>query len=306
MLNISLLLSSLLLATLGLPGNSMILYVAITNLKKVATAELFILHLSIGNMMQLIARILTIIIPDHGGVCYPLTIPCKTALFVFCVGRRVSMLFTLFLGMFRLMKLIRRGNRILGNIILENTHMNLPLILIWMFLLSICVPYILIPDNRPSHHNVTNSCTCSFFDALTDNDASFKVFDIIFGTGSLVLAVISMWFLSISILWILRKHQLTIDVNLNKSRRSQHEIKAIKGITTLMACYIICNVVHTLFRNFSGCLSFDVQRIAGDIYAAVSPFILGLGYPRFRKYLLCMRLGRICQKPKEQETVTIA
>ncbi|XP_018097822.1 uncharacterized protein LOC108705452 [Xenopus laevis] len=296
------------LAAVGLPGNLIMIYITAKDIEKITTAGLLIMHFSFANMMHLVARILTLVIPKQGGICYPVTGPCKVALFTLFCGRRVSMLLTLLLGVFRLMRLINRTRKII-NITPRNKCTHVLLLLLWIAVVCLWLPYILlIPAHRTSHPNSTETCTCSILISFTDeNDYVIKLFNMLNGTLIQALVVTLMFYVSIRIVLILRQHQRTVSADgaLSRYRSNQRELNAIKGITALLVCFGICFIINTVLRNIITSASFFCQRLFGDFYPVASPYILGFGYQSFRNMFTCVSCNP-CKKSNRQHSITVS
>lgn len=262
-------------------------------------AEIMMMQICGTNMLQLISRILTIVIPDQQGICYPMTFPCKISIVLICSARKGSMLFAIFLGLFRLMKI---KNKLY--FVLTNTHLYLALAATWLILIASCFPYIVfIPSNRTYYQNLTGTCACSFFYSLTDMDLGVKIFDWVCGVGSLYFVIVLMCFVSIKMVLILLKHQKTVFVGgtLNRSRTRQRDIFAIKAVIALLVCYVTCSFVSQSLRHYLAFHDFDLRRIIADIYNLASPVILG--YPYFRK-LPCKSWH--CHRQSQERVRTIS
>ncbi|XP_069834756.1 taste receptor type 2 member 40-like [Dendropsophus ebraccatus] len=265
----------------------------------ISAAERIIMQISAINMLQLISRILSIVIADQQEICYPMTPPCKVTVFLLCVARKGSMFFTIFLGMFRLLKIKNKPH-----FILTNTYLNLALGIIWLILTSTCFPYVvLIPANRSHYQNLTATCSCSFLHSLTDRDLGVKIFDWVFGVGSLYLVIIMMCFVSFKMVLILIKHQKTVFVNgtLHRTGTRHQEITAIKALIALLVSYITCSIFSLSYRLGSEFVVLDLHKISADVYNVLSPAILG--YPYFRK-LHCM--SGLCHKQKQEQVLAIS
>lgn len=268
-----------------------------------ASAKLLIVHLSIANMLQFLSRISTYIIPDLFGFCYPMTIPCKFPVMFLCISRRVSMLFTFFLGLFRLLKIKNQHY-----FIPKTNVLHLALAANWVCITCVCLPYIiLIPGNRQSTKNITEECDCSFIDSLTDQDLVAKILDLVLGTVFLYLTVALMCFVSIWMVLLLLKHKKTVFVEgaLNRTQTSRRDITAIKATLALLLCYVTCASLNSSLRIINNVAASTWQKIIAGIYSVISPVILGLGYPYFRK-AICKKPYVCCHKSNAQQIMSIS
>lgn len=289
------------MAALGVPINLINVYVAMTSLEKIATAEILIIHLSFANMLQLISQILTIVIPDQHGICYPMVSLCKLSLWLLCTSRRVSMLFTFYLGLFCLLKIKKKHRFTLSNACL---HLALPGN--WILFNFLCLPQsILIPDDRPSHPNVTEGCICSLDYSLTDNDTFVRLYNLALTSGSLYIFTALTCYICIHMVLFLLKHKQTVFTHGTFSMRTrQEDIIAIKAVLALLVCYVMCSIAICAISFFSESDAFHIEKIFANIHNVIFPFILGLGYPSFRKaiFLKC----RLIQKSNTEQAVTIS
>ncbi|KAG8584924.1 hypothetical protein GDO81_004827 [Engystomops pustulosus] len=298
------------LAAVGLPVNFLLVYIFCFSTVKVAASDIFFIHLSIANLLQLITRIPTLIVPYQDNFCYPMSIPCKFFLFILFCSRKASMWITLLLDVFHLVKLTNK-ERFLSLIHLKKSCVQLCLALNWFIWVAAGVPYpLLIPSDRPRQNTVhmNATCFCSLFDVLTEKDFFLKTYDMVFGTVLQGLAIILMCLVDVKVLWILRKHQLVIvSHDMSQGQRSHHrEVTAIKVITSLVVFFVICHLIDALLRNYSNEFVDHIRRLIEHLYPVVSPFILGFGDKRFRKRIKCIMFCRPCKTTNVSEVMTVS
>lgn len=298
------------LAAVGLPGNLLLIYIIAIASEKIAAYEIFFIHISVANMLQLITRVSSVILPGQDHVCYPMSVPCKLSLFILFCSRKATIWITVMLEVFHLVKLTNQ-NGFLSFILLKKPCVQLCLALNWLIWIAAGVPYpLLVPSDRPRQISVhmNTTCLCSMFDVLTEKDFFLKTYDMVFGTVLQCLAIILMCLVDIKVLWILQKHQQAIFSHAtSRGQRSyQREVKTIKVITCLVVFFVICHLIDALLRNYSHEITDHFRRLIEHLYPTVSPFILGFGDQRFRKRIRCIMFNRPCQTTSVKEIITVS
>ncbi|XP_069488819.1 olfactory receptor class A-like protein 1 [Ambystoma mexicanum] len=281
----------------GIPGNILILGSFLHTLvctRKITTAEIILSKLAFSNLLVVLTWGLPLTVQASGIHHVFDDLTCQVCLFLYCVGRAMSVSITSLLGCFQCIMIDPFPHRWLA--LKQNIHQHLYRIMIGLW----CFNF-LISSTRLMYSQVQVNATNTKY--VMNYDFCVVVFPNYFlylGNG-IIYVVRDLFFLSLMTLsssYLLRIFYLHGKRSLNTTHKKQAEMQAAKAVVTLVMMYIVSfgmdNVfwIYTLIAYPNSKRFTDARIFFDSCYSAISPIVIIFTNTKIQLGLKCITRKR--------------
>ncbi|KAM5180731.1 olfactory receptor class A-like protein 1 [Mantella aurantiaca] len=281
---------------IGIPGNLIILYAFLHtfhNNGRVTTGEIILGKLALSNLLVILTWGLPITLQSTGTYMVFGDLSCQISLYLYCVGRAMSVSITSLLGCFQCIS-ITPSHRRWMNIKKKLLDSLFPIMLfLWTF--NLIISSTRLAYSTASITNITSRYIMSY-------NFCFVIFPnyLIYLGNGVIYVVRDLFFLSLMmlssgyLLYIFYEHGKK--VKCIPTLNTKHaEIRAAKAVFTLVMMYIVSFGLDNLFwiltlSTFPLSPRFTDARIFFDsCYSAISPIVIILTNRKIQMGLKCSR-----------------
>ncbi|MGH0181670.1 UNVERIFIED_CONTAM: hypothetical protein FKN15_007515 [Acipenser sinensis] len=246
---------------------------------------MLVVHISLGNKVHLLFRVLSLAAPMIYSLCYPMSLACKAVTLAMHTGRKVSVWCIVILSWYRWCKLKKTHSSSLVLCKLERlSKLYLLLGFHWLAWALIFMPFlILIPETLDI--NSTQACDCSVADAMERESGFIVTYSTLYLTVLQYTAAACMTLFNVKTVHILLKRRASAETPGTVCRLGR-EKDAAMVLVALVSLYNTCIILHTILTfNLRGTSAAGAGRVAFDIYASFIPYVITLGQQTFRGWL---------------------
>ncbi|KAG8546411.1 hypothetical protein GDO81_018975 [Engystomops pustulosus] len=266
---------------IGIPGNVIILFAFLHTFHtqgKVSTGEIILTKLALSNLLVILTWGLPITLQSTGTYIVFGDLSCQISLYLYCVGRAMSVSITSLLGCFQCISITPSHRRWLKVKKMLLDHLLTLMLFLWTF--NLIISSTRLAYSTASIKNITSRYIMSY-------NFCFVIFPnyLLYIGNGIIYVVRDLFFLSLMMLssgYLLYvfyqhgKHAKSFPTSNNKHA----EIRAAKAVFTLVMMYIVSFGLDNLFWTLTLCTSTlsprltDARIFFDSCYSAISPIVI--------------------------------
>ncbi|XP_044141636.1 olfactory receptor class A-like protein 1 [Bufo gargarizans] len=297
--------SYLFLDLIGIPGNLFILFAFLHTFHckgKVTTGEIILSKLALSNLLVILTWGIPVTLQSTGMYMVFGDLSCQISLYLYCVGRAMSVSITSLLGCFQCISITplnRRWSRVKRKLL---DHLFTVMLFLWAF--NLIISSTRLAYSTASIKNITSTYIMSYSFCFV----VFPNYLLYIGNG-IIYVVRDLFFLTLMmltsghLLYVFYQHGKQVN-SIPTSNTKHAEIQAAKAIFTLVMMYIVSFGLDNFFWILTLCTftlspRFTDARIFFDsCYSAISPIVIISTNKKIQKGLQCTRKKRDLQAVK--------
>ncbi|KAM8977194.1 olfactory receptor class A-like protein 1 [Pelodytes ibericus] len=289
---------------IGIPGNLIIVFAFLHTFHsygRVSTGEIILGKLALSNLLVIVTWGLPITLQATGIYKVYGDLSCQISLYLYCVGRAMSVSITSLLGCFQCISITPSPRRWLPLRKKLLDHLFTIMLVLWIF--NLIISSTRLAYSTASIINTTSRYTMSYKFCYV----VFPSYLVYLGNG-VIYVVRDLFFLSLMmfssgyLLYVFYQHgkQVKCIPTLNTKHA---EMRAAKAVLTLVMMYIVSFGLDNLFWILTLCTYplypryTDARIFFDSCYSAISPIVIILTNRKIQLGLMCAR------KPREPQVV---
>ncbi|KAM3934829.1 olfactory receptor class A-like protein 1 [Leptodactylus fuscus] len=284
---------------IGIPGNLIILFAFLHTFRsqgKVSTGEIILSKLALSNLLVILTWGFPVTLQSTGTYMVFGDLSCQISLYLYCVGRAMSVSITSLLGCFQCISITPSHQRWLGVKKKLLNHLFTLMLFLWAF--NLIINSTRLAYSTASIKNITSRYIMSY-------NFCFVIFPnyLLYIGNGIIYVVRDLFFLSLMmlssgyLLYVFYQHGKQVKC-IPTSNTKHAEIRAAKAVFTLVMMYIVSFGLDNLFwimtlYTFTLSPRFTDARIFFDsCYSAISPIVIIITNRKIQMGLQCSRKKR--------------
>lgn len=280
---------------IGIPGNIAIFgaFVKASCQQNITPSEIILGKLALANLLVILTRGIPLTLQTFGIYTMHNSLSCGITLYIYCVGRAMSIFLTSMLGCFQCMliapcppKCMRLRQTILNKL-------SSIMISLWCFNLLVCSTRLLYSMPRTGT-NCTEEDTTVVYDFCC---VVFPTYISYFGNGA-VFVLRDMFFLGLMtlssghLLFVFHRHGKLLQ-RMPMLQMKRPEMRAAKSVIGLLVMYLLSFGLDSVFWMVNLCVSpislrfADARLFFDSCYSAISPLLIILTNRKIQAGLKC-------------------